>query len=162
MAASDIEAVIDGYETVATEGRYIAAEAPVDRTARKERWLAGLEDLDTASFVATAGQSIVGHLGVVTRGGVAELGMWVAAPWRGKGVGSALMDCALESAHEHGAHKVSLEVWPHNEAAIALYSKFGFEREGLRRAHYRRRSGELWDSLMMGLVLQDGESAPGE
>jgi RimJ/RimL family protein N-acetyltransferase len=51
-------------------------------------------------------------------------------------------------------HKLSLEVFPSNEAAIALYRKFGFVEEGRLRSHYRRQSGELWDVLVMGLLLE--------
>ena len=47
----------------------------------------------------------------------------------------------------------SLDVFAHNAAAIALYRKFGFVEEGRRVAQYRRSSGELWDSIVMGLLL---------
>ncbi len=84
-----------------------------------------------------------------------ELGMLVAAPWRGRGVGKKLLDACLAWARESGAHKICLEVWPHNAAAIALYEKNGFVREGYRRKQWRRRNGELWDSVLMGLLLVD-------
>jgi RimJ/RimL family protein N-acetyltransferase len=54
---------------------------------------------------------------------------------------------------EQGLHKLSLSVFPHNEAAIALYRKFGFVEEGRRIKQYRRASGELWDAIEMGLLL---------
>jgi len=79
--------------------------------------------------------------------------MAVARPWRGRGVGSALVAAAIEKARAEGLHKLSLEVFPHNDAAIALYRKFGFVEEGRRVKHYRRASGELWDSVVMGLLL---------
>ncbi len=56
-----------------------------------------------------------------------------------------------------GAHKVSLQVWPHNGAARRLYRRLGFEEEGRIRRHYRRRNGQLWDAIIMGMVL-DHES----
>jgi hypothetical protein len=31
---------------------------------------------------------------------------------------------------EQGAHKISLDVWPHNEAARNVYRRFGFAEEG--------------------------------
>ena len=52
-----------------------------------------------------------------------------------------------------------LQVWPHNEPAIWLYEKFGFEREGYRRAHYRRKTGDIWDVVEMGLLLNDRSRA---
>jgi ribosomal protein S18 acetylase RimI-like enzyme len=79
--------------------------------------------------------------------------MAVAVPCRGRGVGSALLSAAIEKARSEGLHKLSLEVFPHNDAAIALYRKFGFVEEGRRMKHYRRASGELWDSIVMGLSL---------
>ena len=44
-------------------------------------------------------------------------------------------------------------MFPHNEAAIALYRKFGFVDEGRRVEHIRRADGELWDLIEMGLLL---------
>jgi RimJ/RimL family protein N-acetyltransferase len=87
------------------------------------------------------------------RFGFGELGMWVAADRRGRGVGTALVAAAIEWARERGLHKLTLGVFPHNEAAIALYRKFGFVEEGRRVRHFRRSSGELWDVIEMGLLL---------
>jgi L-phenylalanine/L-methionine N-acetyltransferase len=44
--------------------------------------------------------------------------------------------------------KLELHVFPHNEAAIALYEAFGFRREGYRKAHYRRGRGYV-DAILM-------------
>ena len=76
-----------------------------------------------------------------------------AADARGRGVGSALLATAIEWARAAGAHKVALQVWPDNQGAIALYRKFGFAQEGHLRRHYRRRNGDLWDAIIMGLAL---------
>jgi RimJ/RimL family protein N-acetyltransferase len=45
-------------------------------------------------------------------------------------------------------------VWPHNDDALRLYEKFGFEREGVLRGHYRRQDGELWDAIVTGRLLE--------
>jgi RimJ/RimL family protein N-acetyltransferase len=68
-------------------------------------------------------------------------------------VGSALVAAAIEWARAQGMHKLSLGVFPHNAAAIALYRKFGFVDEGRRVKHIRRSNGELWDLVDMGLHL---------
>ena len=44
-------------------------------------------------------------------------------------------------------------MFAHNTAAIALYRKSGFVDEGRRVRQYRRASGELWDTIVMGLAL---------
>jgi RimJ/RimL family protein N-acetyltransferase len=68
-------------------------------------------------------------------------------------VGSALLLAAIDWAREHGLHKLSLEVFAHNSSAIALYRKSGFVAEGRRVRQFRRASGELWDSIIMGRAL---------
>ena len=79
---------------------------------------------------------------------VADVGLMVAFEARRQGVGTALLDAAVEWAREAGVRKLELHVFPWNEAAIALYEAFGFEREGYRKRHYRR-GGELVDAILM-------------
>jgi RimJ/RimL family protein N-acetyltransferase len=113
-----------------------------------------IESDDAIVLVAEAGGEAVGQLGLrLASYGVADLGMTVAAGWRGRGVGTALLTEAVDQARKAGAHKLALQVWPHNAAALALYERFGFRREGYLTRHYRRRSGELWDAVVMGLPL---------
>ncbi|MGW1737580.1 GNAT family N-acetyltransferase [Nocardia sp. NPDC001965] len=74
--------------------------------------------------------------------------------------GTQLLDRVIDWSREHGAHKVSLQVWPHNEPALTLYTRAGFEIEGVLRTHYRRRNGELWDAVVMGLTLPRDSRSP--
>jgi ribosomal protein S18 acetylase RimI-like enzyme len=152
--AADADAVVAMLVEVAGEGRWIATEAPVDVEQRRRRLVEDIEREDAIVLVAEAGGQPVGELGLhLARYGVADLGMAVAAGWRGRGIGSALLAEAIDQARTAGAHKVALQVWPHNAAAIALYERFGFQHEGYLTRHYRRRSGELWDAVVMGLPL---------
>ena len=57
-------------------------------------------------------------------------------------------------AGANGAHKIELEVWPENADAIAIYERAGFEPEGLRRNHYRRRDGSLRSALLMACAVE--------
>lgn len=160
--AGDFDAWFDLFAAVAAEGRWLGAQAPVDPVPRRaffDRCLAGD---GAALFLAEAGPArggpLVGTISVDLHHGIADIGMAVTAARRGTGVGSALLDAALAFAREAGAHKVSLVVWAHNHAARALYAKYGFVTEGTRRRHYRRRSGELWDAVLMGLVLDESSA----
>jgi len=138
------------FAAVAEERDGIATEPPVDVDERTKQFAASID----GSIVAVAAGDIVGSLHVdANRFGVGELGMAVVRPWRGRGVGSTLLAAAIEKAGGEGLHKLSLDVFPHNDAGIALYRKFGFVEEGRRVKHYRRASGELWDSIVMGLLL---------
>jgi ribosomal protein S18 acetylase RimI-like enzyme len=151
---ADVDALVDMLVAVAGEGRWIGTEAPVDVERRRRRMVDEVSSDDVIVLVAETGGEPVGQLGLRLAGyGVADLGMAVAAAWRGRGVGTTLLAEAIERARKAGAHKIALQVWPHNQAAIALYERFGFQREGYLRRHYRRRSGELWDAVVMGLPL---------
>ena len=153
--AADVERVVDLFAAVAAEGRWIGREV-VDRSERHAELMASLASSDCGVIVAEAAGAVIGHLGIVRRPyGVADLGMMVADGWRGRGVGTGLLVAGLDWAREAGAHKVALQVWPHNEAARRLYGKFGFVEEGRLHRHYRRLNGELWDAVVMGLVLGD-------
>jgi putative acetyltransferase len=136
------------FAAVADERDGIGTEPPVDVEERAANWT-----LD-GTFVAVAGGELLGSIHIArSNHGYGELGMAIVREWRGRGVGSALMVAAIEWAREQGLHKLSLGVWPHNAAAIALYRKFGFVEEGRRVKHMRRQSGELWDIVDMGLLL---------
>ena len=136
------------FAAVAEERDGIATEPPVDVEARAASWT-----ID-GTIVAVAGPELIGLLNVEpSRHGFGEIGMAVAREWRGRGVGSALLVAAIEWAHGHGLHKLSLGVFAHNTAAIELYRKLGFVEEGRRIKQYRRASGELWDAIEMGLML---------
>jgi len=150
----DLDGIMAIRHDVATEGRWIGAEVPLDEARDRRTYT---ESIDAGTlFVAEVDGRQVGHLSLHPAPyGVADLGMMVAAGWRGQGVGSALLERAIEWARANGMHKLSLQHWPHNAAARALYEKFGFEQEGHLRQHYPRRSGERWDAVVMGLLLED-------
>ena len=146
----DARALAETFAAVAEERDGIASEPPVDVDARTARFEASVGD----TLVAVADGDVIGSLHIVRSPfGVGDIGMLVVREWRGRGVGSALLAAAIEKARADGLHKLALDVFPHNEAAIALYRKFGFVEEGRRVKHYRRRSGELWDAIVMGLLL---------
>jgi putative acetyltransferase len=157
---ADFDGWFELFAAVAAEGKWIGSELPVDREWSRRRFADPLRASDNpaVAFVAESGDRHVGQLYVSTHAGIGDIGMAVDAGWRGRGVGSALIAAAIDCSPQHGVHKLALQVWPHNVGAQHLYQKFGFVEEGRLRRHYRRRNGELWDAVVMGLVL-DASSA---
>jgi RimJ/RimL family protein N-acetyltransferase len=136
------------FAAVAEERDGIATEPPTDVDKRAASW-----DLDR-TLVALAADEVVGVIFVIESSfGFGEIVMMVAGDWRGRGVGTALVAAAIEWARARGLHKLTLSVFPHNEAAVALYQKFRFVEEGRLSQHIRRANGELWDLIQMGLLL---------
>lgn len=157
----DLPSIFEVYSEVASEARWIGAELPLDKEARVASWHSYFTTPGSVMFVAEDGGEIVGMADLKARG-PAELGMFVSSNHRGKGIGAALLDACIEWAKANGHYKMALQVWPHNEAAIALYESRGFEREGYLKHQWRRKSGEIWDSVVMGLILdrEAGSESP--
>ena len=108
---------------------------------------------DAAVFVAEDDGLIVGRLSIArdqhpASKHVADLGLMVAATHRRRGIGTALLDAAVGWSRSAGVRKLELHVFPWNEAAIKLYERYGFVREGLRRGHYCR-GDDYVDAILM-------------
>ncbi len=145
-----------------------------DLVARERLWLASIEGFGlraTDDFIRA--NLAVGnpHVVAVTENGivagwcdivppmpwpgfghVGRLGMGLLPEWRGLGWGSRLMDAALGACPRRGFTRIELDVYAHNSAAIALYRKFGFQQEGVKRG-VRILDGETHDMVLMALFL---------
>jgi RimJ/RimL family protein N-acetyltransferase len=135
---------VNGWRSVGEERRYLRALKRFPHAA---------------VFVAEESGQIVGRLSVArdqhpASFHVADLGLMVAASHRRKRIGSRLLEAAVEWARGVGIQKLELHVFPHNEAAIQLYERFGFVREGYRRKHYRRSGGYI-DAILMAYEIPD-------
>jgi GNAT superfamily N-acetyltransferase len=77
------------------------------------------------------------------------ISMWVVPEARGQGVGNALIDAVIECARSSGASRLLLDVGDHNQQAIALYARRGFQPNGQTgslpapRNHRREHQREL-------------------
>jgi len=107
------------------------------------------------SLVACVDGEVVGQLGLHTspnrprRRHAGQIGMAVRDDWQGKGVGSALMQAAIDmAANWVNLSRLELEVYTDNEPAIKLYQKFGFTIEGTG-IKYGYRDGQFVDVYFM-------------
>lgn len=111
----------------------------------------------TYNLVAVVERKVVGSLGLNAntrprRRHVGSIGIGVRDDWRGRGVGSALLKAAVELADNWlNLTRLELEVYTDNAAAIRLYEKFGFEREGTKRRDAFRDGGFVDSHLMARL-----------
>ena len=79
----------------------------------------------------------------------AGLGIAVLKEFWGLGLGTILMDIAMDAAWDMGFEQVELDVVSTNETAINLYKKFEFEAFGLHPKAQRYRDGNYADLLLM-------------
>jgi putative acetyltransferase len=112
------------------------------------------------SLVACVDGEVVGQCGLQTfpnrprRRHVGQLGMAVRDDWQGKGVGTALMQAAIDLAEKWlNLSRLELDVYTDNEPAIKLYRKFGFTIEGTA-IHYAFRDGQFVDVYLMARLRE--------
>jgi RimJ/RimL family protein N-acetyltransferase len=141
-------------EVGAEEEGWLIAGGEWRSTSDERRYLKAIRRHTYAAvLVAELEGRIVGRLSIARDAHpasehVADLGLMVAREHRRRGAGLALMESAEQWAREVGVLKIELHVFPHNEPALALYDRLGYERVGQRRRHYRRRGG-LVDAILM-------------
>ena len=101
-------------------------------------------------FLAEERGQVCGYCCLIVVCEDAEVGnIAVDTPFRGKGIGKALMEAMHKRAKEKGATQSFLEVRVSNANAIALYKKFGYESYGIRARYYE--DGE--DAMVMKRAL---------
>jgi len=152
---ADAGALVELGKTVSSEPEaWLITDSGWRNVGEERRYLRAVRrSLHAAVFVAENEEGIVGRLSLARDSHpashhVADLGLMVAAGHRRRGIGRSLLEQAVEWARASEIEKLELHVFPHNEPAIKLYEQFGFEREGVRRDHFRR-GGRLVDAVLM-------------
>ncbi len=144
----------------ATSRADIPALAGLEQAAFTDPWTpaqldAALTGPGGVGWVAVSGtepERLLGHLIgriVVDQGEI--LSVAVSPGDRRGGIGSALLDQALDTMRARGVTGVWLEVRAGNLGAQALYRSRGFAATGRRRGYYE---SPVEDALIFGLELQ--------
>ena len=129
------EAIHRISDLVAEERKYILrVEAPSIEEIRE-----GIDccaDQGGVYLVALDGEGVIGY-SVLTRykrtgmQHVGALSMLLLPEFRGRGIGTDMLKATLEKCRQGEIWRVELGVYPHNESAMAMYRKMGFEEEGI-------------------------------
>lgn len=148
--ATDVGSEPEGWLITTSNWRSAADERRYLRSIRRYP--------HAAVFVAETDDRIVARLSIgrdphPASAHVADLGLMVAQAHRRRGIGWALLETAVDWARQAGVEKIELHVFPYNTAAIAMYERFGFVREGHRKRHYRRPDGFV-DAILMAYEVE--------
>ena len=122
--------------------------------------LAGSEESPVNFEVgAFAGEKLVGEFGVAqVRPHIkyrhrAGMGISVLKDYWGCGLGSFLMQLAVDQTRANGFEQLELGVFSDNTRAIHLYEKFGFERCGIQPRAFKLKDGTYRDEIIMVKML---------
>ena len=100
--------------------------------------------------VITEDEKVVAHMGMHCVCGEGHITNVAVHPeHRRKNMASTLINNFILYAKENQFEFLTLEVRKSNEAAIALYTKFGFKEVGVRKNYYEHKE----DAILMTLVL---------
>jgi ribosomal protein S18 acetylase RimI-like enzyme len=125
-----IESFHRTLDFVARERRYLSfVEAPPLESTRA--FILKIIASGYPQFVAVWDGEVVGWCDVTPKSGpidarIGILGMGLLPQFRHQGIGTRLMDRALEAARAFGFSRVELTVYRSNANAIRLYEKAGF------------------------------------
>ncbi|MEE0856297.1 MAG: ribosomal protein S18-alanine N-acetyltransferase [Ruminococcus sp.] len=96
-----------------------------------------LANENSVFIVAVEGEKVIGYIGmsvVIDEGYIFNVA--VNADFRRKGVGTALINELVTYGKKNNLCFITLEVRESNQAAISLYSDFGFIKVGERKNYY--------------------------
>jgi RimJ/RimL family protein N-acetyltransferase len=108
-------------------------------------------------FVAEEDGQIVGQLSALgsnlnrTRHSI-YLVIGILQRYSGQGIGTRLFRELEIWAREKGIHRIELTVMTHNEAAIGIYKKMGFQVEGIKKDSIKIRN-QFFDEYYMARIL---------
>ena len=112
-----------------------------------DKW--GFAQLREHRLVVRVGDSIVAWAALIpvsTRciySGVAELSLYVAAKYRGKGIGSTLLNAIINSTEKAGIWTIQGGIFPENTPSLRLVKRHGFKEIGRREKIGKMTYGEL-------------------
>jgi phosphinothricin acetyltransferase len=163
-AENDLPAILEIYNDAVLNTVATADYEPQTLEMRRE-WFALRVQKGLPVFVAeNEERRVVGwsalspYHGRVGYRFTAETSIYVAADWRGKGVGRALLPPLIEAARQRGLRALIASIDGTNEASIRLHASCGFEKVG----HLKEvitKFGRWLDVVYMERLLCDGEES---
>jgi RimJ/RimL family protein N-acetyltransferase len=153
----DAETLVDALDGDPEIERWLDQLPQPYTLAHALAYIAGESTREEESFaiVDAATGRVLGSIGVgVPYDGVSEIGYWLRADARGRGVATrALVLASRWAIEERGAARVQLRADPENVASCRVAEKAGFTREGvLRSAHWNARLRRRQDHALYSLL----------
>lgn len=148
-------------EIISMKREHISEVLRIERATFSDPWgendfLDGINDENKQYFTAMYEGTVAGYIGYW--GVLDEVQIYNVAVderYRKKGIAKAMLERLIEHGKNHGRSIFLLEVRESNEAAIRLYQKCGFTKDGKRPNFYTKPDE---DAILMSLRLSQKEN----
>ena len=117
-----------------------------------ERWDEG--HLPFARLLLTVNNTVAGWAALSrvsareVYAGVAEVSVYVASSWRGRGFGRVLLEELIKESETNGIWTLQASIFPENTASICLHQRCGFREVG-RRECIAKLHGVWRDTVLL-------------
>lgn len=156
---SDLKQALVYVNKLSKEKTYVLFQGETISEKTERKWLKSCiekikENKSVTKFLFNKDQ-LIGISGVDLKSGiqghVGGFGLSIDKKYRGKGLGSLLMDTTIAEAEKNikKMKYINLTVFAENSTAVKLYEKRGFIKYGLFKNGLIRK-GKLADELLMG------------
>ena len=151
---------MSGYLIRPMNAADLEAVALLEKEIYSDPWSRGmladhLASLSSLDLVLEKNKEIIGYAcnTVIPEYLLAIDNLTIKKEFQRKGLGSLLLSEVIKKAQAQGVGAFTLEVRESNQAAIALYNKFGFKVAGRRKRYYH---SPIEDALIMTREDQHG------
>jgi L-amino acid N-acyltransferase YncA len=161
---ADLPRIVEIYNFAVATRKCSCDLDPTTVEARRASFLQhtpGHRPLWVAEDTAKPGQGAIGYLGFFhfmnERPGyfiTADIAVYLHPDYQGKGLGTYLLDRAIERSKALGIETLTATIFASNEASIALFKKMGFEQWGFM-PRVARLEGVEKDLVLVGRRLHE-------
>ncbi|MDA8236172.1 MAG: GNAT family N-acetyltransferase [Clostridia bacterium] len=143
--SEDAREIIDTVSSVSPERSYVLMEKYGKDEETERKYITDMDRQHNLLLVAVAEGVIVGSLAALQENEgqdpktthILNVGLHLTKAYRGLGIGSKMLQYAIDWARERGFRKLEANIFTVNSRSLKLFSNAGFVEEGTRRKQYR-------------------------
>jgi len=156
----DAREIINTVSSVSLERSYVLMEKYGKDEEAEQKYITDMDREHNLLLVAVGDGVVVGSLAALQADGghnpqtvhILNIGLHLMKTYRGLGIGTQMLQYAIDWAREKGFKKLEANIFTANKRSLRLFNHAGFEEEGTRRKQYRIGS-EYIDEVIMAKFL---------
>lgn len=157
LIATDRDALLALFQSLSADDRQYFRSNVTD-PAVVASWAEAVDYSRVFPLLAVVGDQLVGtctlHLGSGPTRHIAEIRVFLAQPFRRRGIGTAMLKAQIELARKMGLHQLIAEIVESRPQVAHAFEHLGFQRECVLRDHFMTPTGETLDLIVMVRYLK--------